>query len=305
MRGRTRRFRAVAATVSLLAGATGCALGARAKASVHHPLAVPPPKPAMRVMPLGDSITDGLLPPGGYRSDLWQYLTADGLDADFVGSRSNGPPQLGDRDEEGHPGWRIQELYAHARGWLLRYRPDVVLLHIGTNDVIQRSNLKRAPRRLGALVDLIADDPAVRPRVRRDDHPAGRPGGRAEGTRVQRRRARPRVRTRRQGPARPPRRHARRADRQGHLRRRHPPDERRLLKDGRPLVLRADRRADDALGGGETGVHDGQQRRTPHDGHRLGQRQGRLPVGPGKLSGVRRPGPARRHVACTYARATA
>jgi lysophospholipase L1-like esterase len=109
----------------------------------------------MRVMPLGDSITDGLLPPGGYRSDLWQYMTADGLAADFVGSRSNGPPQLGDRDEEGHPGWRIQELYAHARGWLLRYRPDVVLLHIGTNDIIQRSNLKRAPQRLGALVDLI------------------------------------------------------------------------------------------------------------------------------------------------------
>jgi lysophospholipase L1-like esterase len=106
-------------------------------------------------MPLGDSITDGLQSSGGYRSDLWQYMTADGLSADFVGSRAGGPPQLGDRDEEGHPGWRIRQLSDHARRWLETYRPDTVLLHIGTNDVLQRNRLPQAPARLAALIDLI------------------------------------------------------------------------------------------------------------------------------------------------------
>jgi hypothetical protein len=53
---------------------------------------------AVRVMPLGDSITDGFTVPGGYRVDLWQKIVASGRTIDFVGSQSNGPGNLGDRD---------------------------------------------------------------------------------------------------------------------------------------------------------------------------------------------------------------
>lgn len=57
----------------------------------------------VRVMPLGDSITDGVDVPGGYRIKLWQLMVAGGYTVDFVGSRSNGPAELFDHDHEGHP----------------------------------------------------------------------------------------------------------------------------------------------------------------------------------------------------------
>jgi lysophospholipase L1-like esterase len=117
---------------------------------------------ALTVMPLGDSITDGLNGTGGYRSDLFGLFTVDGRYADFVGSQVSGPAQLRDQDHEGHPGWRIDQLDAQIAGWMATYRPDAVLLHIGTNDVIQNYSLGQAPARLSALIDhLTAADPGV------------------------------------------------------------------------------------------------------------------------------------------------
>jgi lysophospholipase L1-like esterase len=111
------------------------------------------PQQPLTVMPMGDSITDGLNGSGGYRSDLWQLFRADGRYVDFVGSQSAGPTQLGDLNHEGHPGWRIDQIDAQVTGWLHTYRPDVVLLHIGTNDVLQDYALAQAPARLSALLD--------------------------------------------------------------------------------------------------------------------------------------------------------
>jgi lysophospholipase L1-like esterase len=111
--------------------------------------------PPVRIMPLGDSLTDGENIPGGYRIELWSRLVADGLPVDFVGSQSNGPASLPDRDHEGHPGWRIDQIAGAAGPWLTRYQPQIVLLLIGTNDVVQDANLDAAPGRLGALIDQI------------------------------------------------------------------------------------------------------------------------------------------------------
>ncbi|WP_196218102.1 cellulose binding domain-containing protein [Streptomyces blattellae] len=107
-----------------------------------------------RVMPLGDSITDGLTVPGGYRIDLWQKVTSAGYQVDFVGSQSNGPSSLGDRDHEGHSGWTIAQIDANIAGWLRTYTPQTILLHIGTNDMYG-SNPAGAPSRLSALIDRI------------------------------------------------------------------------------------------------------------------------------------------------------
>jgi lysophospholipase L1-like esterase len=108
----------------------------------------------VRIMPLGDSITDGAQVPGGYRIELWRRLVGqDRRRIDFVGSLQNGPPELGDRDHEGHSGWRIDEVAASVDGWLARHRPEVVLLMIGTNDMLQ--NHAAAPARLGELLDRI------------------------------------------------------------------------------------------------------------------------------------------------------
>jgi lysophospholipase L1-like esterase len=110
-----------------------------------------------RVMPLGDSITDGTQVPGGYRIGLWQRFTTAGYRVDFVGSQFNGPANLGDHDHEGHPGWRIDQIDANIVGWLQTSTPHTVLLHIGTNDVLQNFNLPTAPNRLSTLIDHITN----------------------------------------------------------------------------------------------------------------------------------------------------
>jgi len=109
----------------------------------------------VKVMPLGDSITDGYTVPGGYRIGLWQRFASGGYTVDFVGSQSNGPASLGDHDHEGHSGWRIDQIDANVVGWLNTYQPHTVLLHIGTNDILQNDDVANAPARLSALIDHI------------------------------------------------------------------------------------------------------------------------------------------------------
>jgi lysophospholipase L1-like esterase len=107
----------------------------------------------VRVMPLGDSITYGDKSPGGYRVGLWQKVVAGGHSVDFVGSRTDGPSSLPDRNHEGHPGWTIAQLDSNITTWLRTYNPQTILLHIGTNDMWY--DPAGAPRRLSALVDRI------------------------------------------------------------------------------------------------------------------------------------------------------
>ncbi|WP_182882579.1 MULTISPECIES: lectin [unclassified Microbispora] len=127
--------------------ASGAVLGAGAASAESNG--------GVRVMPLGDSITEGTQVPGGYRIGLWQRLAAGRYTVDFVGSQYNGPGNLGDHDHEGHPGWRIDQIDANITGWLRSYTPRTVLLHIGTNDVLQNYNVSSAPQRLSTLIDHI------------------------------------------------------------------------------------------------------------------------------------------------------
>ncbi|MER6754828.1 cellulose binding domain-containing protein [Micromonospora echinofusca] len=89
-----------------------------------------------RVMPLGDSITGS---PGCWRSVLWNRLQATGhTDVDFVGTL--GPQGCGqpyDGDNEGHGGYLVTTVANQnlLPGWLAATRPDIVLMHFGTNDV--------------------------------------------------------------------------------------------------------------------------------------------------------------------------
>jgi lysophospholipase L1-like esterase len=119
------------------------------------PTQTPGPNVTKKIMPLGDSITDGVFTPGGYRIKLWSNVQNAGKTIDFVGSLSNGPDSLPDKNHEGHSGWRIDQLDSNINGWMDQYQPDIVLLHIGTNDITQDYDMGNAANRVGSLVDKI------------------------------------------------------------------------------------------------------------------------------------------------------
>ncbi len=135
--------------------AAAAATALAAAVMVHTGVASAESNGGVRVMPLGDSITDGYTVSGGYRTGLWQRFVAGKYTVDFVGSVSSGPANLGDHDHEGHSGWRIDQIDANVVTWLRNTNPHTVLLHIGTNDMTQNYDLPNAPNRLSALIDHI------------------------------------------------------------------------------------------------------------------------------------------------------
>ena len=123
----------------------------------------------LRVMPLGDSITDGFTgdPEGGYRLTLWNMLKENGYteEIDFVGPQgldstvwdSSGS----DMNHAGYSGFAIADIPNQRSGiydfsdWLMQeYPADVVMLQIGTNDILS-SALDGMDERLELLIDTI------------------------------------------------------------------------------------------------------------------------------------------------------
>ncbi|MEL7354396.1 MAG: carbohydrate-binding protein [Cyanobacteria bacterium J06560_5] len=94
-----------------------------------------PPSGVIKIMPLGDSNTAGRGDRGSYRSTLQNLLAQDGFNVDFVGS-STGGASAPDRDHEGHSGFTINNISAKINSYLSK-KPDVILLMLGTNDVLR------------------------------------------------------------------------------------------------------------------------------------------------------------------------
>ena len=145
----------------------------------------------IRVMPVGDSLTEG----GGvgghvsYRADLYRRLVEEGYAVDFVGSQKDAVPGVPEPDNEGHGGYTIGpdtnrfctrdldgaascnettfNISDHVDDWLAAAKPDVVLLLIGVNDnftepvapgasgIVRTQSPADAPTKLAALVSKI------------------------------------------------------------------------------------------------------------------------------------------------------
>jgi lysophospholipase L1-like esterase len=125
-------------------------------------------------LPFGDSITDGFNVPGGYRMELFRSAHAASRSLTFVGSQMNGPTQVDGvafpRSHEGYSGFTIDDepqvsrsgISPKANGAMSTYKPHIVTLMIGTNDVDVNVELATANNRLGALMDrILAADPNV------------------------------------------------------------------------------------------------------------------------------------------------
>jgi hypothetical protein len=101
---------------------------------------------AVKIMPVGDSLTSGHKHYVSYRYDLWFDLIDAGFDVDFVGYLKNTAdgPNLDwypeylttfDRDHEGHWGFQTDEMVRIAKNSSIKHQPDIVLLLAGVNDI--------------------------------------------------------------------------------------------------------------------------------------------------------------------------
>jgi lysophospholipase L1-like esterase len=121
----------------------------------------------IKIMPLGDSITYGAgTATGGYRTELWKDFGSDPNKLVFYGSLEAGPPELGNKHTEGHPGFTIANEPGSGYGNLTdsisgylnpRLFPDFILLMIGTNDINRQFEVDQAPAKLDHLISLISD----------------------------------------------------------------------------------------------------------------------------------------------------
>ncbi len=102
----------------------------------------------VNIMPLGDSITrgygTGTIPTNpafnyGYRFELDNLLTAANYNFDFIGNLNDGGPsgKSFDYDHEGHGGFRADQIANEVSNYLTLNPPELILLHIGTNDIAQ------------------------------------------------------------------------------------------------------------------------------------------------------------------------
>ncbi|KAF4469589.1 chitinase [Fusarium albosuccineum] len=104
--------------------------------------------PDLRILCLGDSITrgSGSLDLNGYRKGLREKIVAYGNASnslvDMVGSLKGGNMQ--DNDHQGHSGKMIREINTY---WNLSIaaRPNIVLIHAGTNNMDMGVDLDQAP----------------------------------------------------------------------------------------------------------------------------------------------------------------
>lgn len=134
----------------------------------------------LRIMSLGDSITDGYINgDNGYRKYLCYNLQKQGFtDFDMVGPKGsdsasytyNGETFTYDGNHAGYSGYAIQTMTSmeyrsgiletisgNGYDMIAEYNPDIVLLQIGTNDILSAYN-DGIKDRLSNLVDTILAD---------------------------------------------------------------------------------------------------------------------------------------------------
>jgi lysophospholipase L1-like esterase len=110
-------------------------------------------RPSLRVLPLGDSITygTGSSDGNGYRGEFYSLASKD-YTVDMIGSQKAGT--MSDNDNEGHSSATISDISGYADAALPK-RPNVILLHAGTDDMKNDASAAGASDRLATLIDKI------------------------------------------------------------------------------------------------------------------------------------------------------
>lgn len=103
---------------------------------------------------IGDSTTAGNNPNGGYRRHLAKRIAQTNKFVEFVGTI--------DGTHEGHNGWFTFDLINNIQNILSINNPDIVILLIGTNDIVAPTTgptiVNAAPANLAILLQMIPAD---------------------------------------------------------------------------------------------------------------------------------------------------
>ncbi len=146
-------------------------------AATYHPC--PTDGNPCKVFPFGDSITWGVgdLNNGGYRGPLFVSTVAAGQKLTFTGSLSNGPTTVSGQPfpqkNQGHSGWGIAQVNPNSGGNIGITTvipspgfssssggvPNIILLHIGTNDQGTYSATQMTSDLSGLIDKLITNAP--------------------------------------------------------------------------------------------------------------------------------------------------
>jgi lysophospholipase L1-like esterase len=158
-------------------GGGGAGTGGGAGAGAYNPCSAH--SPPCKILPFGDSITFGVNDEGngGYRGPLFASAVAASQKLTFTGSLTNGPTtvsgQMFPQNNEGHSGWGISEVTTYSNGnagiatviptpafsSTSGGTPDIILLHIGTNDSGQFSATQMTSDLQGLLNKLFTNAP--------------------------------------------------------------------------------------------------------------------------------------------------
>ena len=129
----------------------------------------------LKIMCVGDSITDGFGIPGSYRKFLYNGLVKKGYTIDMVGSKSgsiakyvnetSGESFDYDDDNTGYSTFTIKS-YSGRNGIYetlvetncLSQEPDIVILQIGTNNIIDNHNKDENSKDFESLLDYILEN---------------------------------------------------------------------------------------------------------------------------------------------------
>lgn len=106
-----------------------------------------------KILPLGASVTWGQdsTTGNGYRGPLEKLILQGGNNIAFVGTRNNGA--MADNAVEAYPGLLISQVQEKSNSsGSYDYQPNVVMIHLGTNDCNLHVDTPNAPTRMVHLV---------------------------------------------------------------------------------------------------------------------------------------------------------
>ncbi|KAI1643585.1 carbohydrate esterase family 3 protein [Daldinia loculata] len=117
--------------------------------------AASPSDAPLRIMALGASIVKGETSPGylGFRKPMRDQLVDLGYEVNMVGSVRLG--DFVDNDVEAYGGKKIKEMHNYAKKAVPKMLPNVFLINLGTNNLLQNKDVDKVGQQMEDMIDYL------------------------------------------------------------------------------------------------------------------------------------------------------